>query len=343
MSGEQALAQLLKFVECTFDDGTVNDVQAAIAEFAQRVSDCRNIFSGALLLQTDDSNRTLHLADYGMTAYTGVLDIVKAKAELVSKLYYQAFTYGKVLPKAELRELKDLLSTIGLGASTKYIVIRVGTDYFAGLDSKGSPVFGPFERAYTVGTRILRYVFETMLESKGLEFIEETAAPIDQMSDIIPVPNPYPQHSMELASIDTKLKEMFKKHGGSPDTVSGYSEKDKRVWVMLSRRREEIAGVPPAPKRKEEQADATSPVGALDPRYQSELDKITRKMEALMRKFGGTPDQRKYGAEDCALWDNLERRYQELSGTGSYASSTSAVSGGKDKGTVSNVQRMSLD
>lgn len=276
--GEQAVMQVLDFVEQNLSFGAHGDIETALVELAERASRCYNVQGAKLTLQTDDSNRALHLVDYGITAYKGVMSIVKSKAELVGKLYRNALTYGKPLPFGEVRELKALLSTIGLNDSTEYMVFRVGLNYLAGLDSKGQPIYGPFARAYTVGTKIMRYVYEGVLESTGLEFTEEPAF----------------------------------EEGSS------------------------------APEMEITQEETRSAIQALDPRYQGELDKIVHKQEGLIGKYGGTPGQRKYGTQDQAVWDNLQRRQEELTGTGSYASSTPVVSDKKGKGSTTGIKRMSL-
>lgn len=278
--GEQAVMQVLDFVEQNLSFGAHGDIETALVELAERAGRCYNVQGAKLTLQTDDSNRALHLADYGITAYKGVMSVVKSKAELVGKLYRNALTYGKPLPFGEVRELKALLSAIGLNDSTEYMVFRVGLNYLAGLDSKGQPIYGPFARAYTVGTKIMRYVCEGVLESTGLEFTEEPAFEEDSSAS-----------EMEIA-----------------------------------------------------QEETGSAVQALDPRYQGELDKIARKQEDLVGKYGGTPDLRKYGSQDQAVWDSLQRRREELTGTGSYASATAApvVSDKKGKGLATGIKRMSL-
>lgn len=255
--GEQAVMQVLDFVEQNLSFGAHGDIETALVELAERAGRCYNVQGTKLTLQTDDSNRALHLADYGITAYKGVMSIVKSKAELVGKLYRNALTYGKPLPFGEVRELKALLSAIGLNDSTEYMVFRIGLNYLAGLDSKGQPIYGPFARAYTVGTKIMRYVCEGVLESTGLEFTEEPA---------------FAENSTGSQDGGTagQVGELEPGYGSLTQFDSG-------------------AGIP-TKSGGSEQAWQIGAVKAKDPKYQPELNKIVAKKLSLLRHYGGTPE-----------------------------------------------------
>lgn len=330
--GEQPIVGYFSEYEDVVRTSDASRFEDVTMKFVKAIGSCRSVLDAKFTLRTGDSNRTLHLADYGLTAYKGIMDLIIIRVNVLTSTYQTAISTKKQVSNRGITEVFAMLQAIGLSKTTKYIVYRIGDQYFSGLDSSGKPLLGDVSQAFTVGTKVMRYVVEGVLADKNLEYEVE-----DVFSD---GKHPQPQvtaktttksspQEQELHSIAAEMAEIYGAYAGTP--FEKWDRRDRERYTALEQRSKEVAAPPSKVKHIE-------PMKALDPRYQKELDQIIQKQNKLLDLYGGTPEETgKYVEADVVVWNSIQHRLEELTGTGAYSSS-----GGGTATPASGIRRMTL-